>query len=177
MTDQESKHRSADCVFIVTSEGNKEVVSSDWACRSRAACGYSLVGRRRETLKRSEGRGRLIQYVSACTCVNKAGPGLLEDGGGGVEWLCRRSAPSREIGRADLCPCIENKKKKMEAAKRATRKLGQVLKDHCSPFSPGLRCIQNCNLTVAPSISSAFLFYFPLANCHPVALPFRAGKR
>lgn len=77
---------------------------------------------------------------------------------GGVEWVCRRSARSPEIRSNDLCPCVESKKKK-KTAKRATRKLGQVLKDHCSPFSPGLRCIQNCNLTVAPSISSAFLLF------------------
>lgn len=52
----------------------------------------------------------------------------------------------------------KKKEEKKEAAKRATRKLGHVLKDHCSPFSPGLGCIQNCNLTVVPSISSASLF-------------------
>lgn len=117
---------------------------------------YSKVESASENLE-IEWRTKSGGDVSAYTFVNRA---LLAHERG--LWRCWMGLPSisaiaRDSLERSLPLCWEQKKKK--TAKRATRKLGQVLKDHCSPFSPGLRCIQNCNLTVAPSISSAFLLF------------------
>lgn len=164
--EKESKHDWSDYIL---SPHQRLTRKSSFQTRCKSGAAVAFKGRVRAKHLEIEWRTTCGGDVSACTFVNRTL--LAHERGPWRRWigLPTISAIVGDFAPTISCPCIESKKK--ETVKRATRKLGQVLKDHCSPFSPGLQCIQNCNLTVPPSISSAFLL-FSSGKFSPCRSPF-----
>ena len=60
----------------------------------------------------------------------------------------------------DFAPILSHAKERERDGDRE-RELGRVLKGHCTVFSLGLQCIQNCCLTVAPHPSVGHARFSP----------------